>query len=75
MRINWSDTPLQFIQAPPPVLCPFCLTDEPPLHQRSEDQGDGSILRKHICRNCSEPFRVVIEPTLPAVGNADDTDH
>jgi hypothetical protein len=30
--------------------------------RKSTDQGDGSIYRRLICRRCSTPWRLVIDP-------------
>ncbi len=65
-RIDWSSTPLAFIEPPPP--CPHCDSRSPPIYVRAADQGDGSILRKLICQRCSGAFRIVQE-ALPSSGN------
>ncbi len=74
-RINWSAVPIVFIPLPPRPACPACQSTRQPIITRSEDQGDGSILRKCVCRDCNEPFRIVAEPDepLPVIGKFDES--
>lgn len=64
----WTSAPTVFIQAPPRARCPHCGTSEQPIIVRCQDQGDGSSLRRCICRQCSRRFKICVEP-LPTVGS------
>jgi hypothetical protein len=61
--------------APPLPSCPRCKSGARSI-VRSEDQGDGSQLRKCICQRCGQPYRMILEPPdlspeiLPAGGIA-----
>jgi hypothetical protein len=63
MRESWADAPMVVITLPG---CPWCGAVKPIL-VRSEDNGDGSVTRKVICRQCSGRFKIVVE--LPEIGN------
>lgn len=63
----WTDAPYVFVEA---IACPYCGATRP-ITIRSESGGDGSIMRKSVCRRCSKRFRVVIENALPEFGNDD----
>ena len=73
-RYSWSDCPVVYgnLPAPPPPAppCPHCGSSRTPDYVRVEDLGDGSILRKAVCRRCGERFRMVLEPIADA-GNDD----
>jgi hypothetical protein len=64
MRKSWANVPRVFITLPG---CPFCGAVRPIL-TKSDDNGDGSVTRKVICRQCSGRFKIVVE--LPEIGNA-----
>jgi hypothetical protein len=72
-RIDWSEVPIVFIKAPPRAQCQACGSLSTPTIVRSEQGGDGSVSRRAICRECSEPFLIVVEPAddpeFPAAGN------
>jgi len=54
----WDAAPVVFIQR---ATCPRCGSDRSPHILRSENQGDGSILRKCLCKTCSRKFKIVVE--------------
>ena len=60
---NWADAPCCFVTAP---SCSHCGHLEY-ITVRSEANGDGSVTRKAICRQCSGRFKIVVE--LPENGN------
>jgi hypothetical protein len=60
----WADAPYVFVELP---SCPHCGTARRPIVVRSEAGGDGSVMRKCVCRRCSGRYRLVLE--LPATGN------
>lgn len=61
-RINWTNVPLIEWPPPPPrEPCPHCCSRTTPHYVDSHDQGDSSRLRHAICRDCSRPFRILIE--------------
>ncbi len=62
---NWCNTPLVVVER---ARCPFCASLAYPIITKTEDQGDESIMRKLICRDCSRRWRLVLEP-LPVAGN------
>jgi len=67
-RIKWEETPLLYHPARPP--CPHCKSKRKALPATGgKDQGDGSILRLLVCRDCSRPFRIVEEFT--EIGNCE----
>ena len=61
----WSDVPCIFVEAP---ACPMCRMVRP-IIIRSEQNGDGSVTRKAVCRRCSARFKIVVE--LPEIGKQD----
>lgn len=65
MREAWADAPTASIIAP---HCPLCLALRP-IIVRSEQNGDGSVTRKAVCRECSQRIKIVVE--LPIFGSAD----
>jgi len=54
---SWIDVPTVFIVAP---SCPRCGALRP-ITIRSEQNGDGSVTRKAVCRRCSSRFKIVVE--------------
>ncbi len=64
--IDWARQLTVFVELP---ACPFCGSLRPILI-RSEQNGDGSVTRKAICRRCSKPFKICAEPPegLPDFG-------
>ena len=66
---SWDEVECVFIEA---VACPHCGSTKP-ITVRSEQNGDGSVTRKSICRRCSRRFKVVVEISefeLPPFGKA-----
>jgi len=69
MTTSWQDSPYVFITLP---TCPFCGSGSL-ITVRSESAGDGSVMRKTVCKKCSNRFRLVVEPgELPEFGRDDD---
>lgn len=62
MSTDWANVETLYTILPPPTPCPVCGDPGKPTIVRTEDQGDGTLLRKCICKNCSTPFKVVAEP-------------
>ena len=60
---SWTDAPCITVVAP---ACPICRALRP-IIVRTEQNGDGSVTRKSVCRRCSERFKIVVE--LPEFGN------
>ncbi len=65
MKQPWSNCPRVFIVAP---HCPACLGNDL-LTIRCEQNGDGSVTRKTVCRTCSSRFLLIVEP--PSAGNGE----
>gem|GEM_PF-1838913 len=64
----WADAPIAFgWRSPPLPACPGCGSTRPPIITRTEDQGDGSVLRKCVCKesDCGQHYKLVLEP-IPA---------
>lgn len=70
---SWIGVPYVFVivPEPPPIVCPCCESTETPIYVRTDQNGDGSVTRRSICRSCSERFKLVVE-TVPATGKVDD---
>lgn len=68
MAESWLTAPIVFVVAP---ACPLCRAPRP-IVVRSEQNGDGSVTRKAICRQCSTRFKICVE--LPEIGNHDFAD-
>jgi hypothetical protein len=62
-RESWVDVPLVTVIAP---ACPWCRALKP-IPVRSEQNGDGSVTRRCVCRECSKRFKLLIE--IPNFGN------
>ena len=60
-RIDWSAVEIVTIPPPPRARCPECCCDSQIL-VRSLRGADGSTTRYAICRSCSEPFVIVVDP-------------
>lgn len=58
-RIRWATVPRVHI---PRAKCPYCSTLDAPVFVKSTDQGDGSIYRRLICKRCSSPWALVLDP-------------
>jgi hypothetical protein len=62
-RIDWGAAPYVFIPIP---TCPNC--GGPGYNRtRTESNGDGSTMKKVVCRNCGSPYKIVLES--PVSGN------
>ncbi len=67
---SWDQVECVFVEG---ISCPHCGATKP-ITVRSEQNGDGSITRKSICRRCSRRFKVVVEFSeceLPSFGKAE----
>lgn len=73
-RIDWQAAPEVYIPLPPRPACPACGSFDPPDIRRSENQGDGSTLRRCICRACGAPFRLIVDPDISTDWNLADSD-
>src|SRR5262245_7644556 len=62
----WDDVETIFVQAP---ACPNCGNISPHQIIRSQREEYG-IVRKAVCRRCSNRFKIVVE-FLPAAGSDD----
>jgi hypothetical protein len=71
-RIHWAAAPMVFVVVP---CCPGC-GDTRYTKVRTESSGDGSSVKKVICRyfvgdeerGCGQEYKIVLE--LPESGNA-----
>ena len=64
MAIDWTTVPTVEIPPPPKAYCPTCQSGSFTIIRTMGDQGDGAVFRRCICRECSEPFLVVVDPML-----------
>ena len=74
MAISWSDAPHSFLPfiPLPKWRCPHCGSNEKPIHMRTRTERDRSIARRFICRECSKPSVIVLEPVdIAKVGNGE----
>ena len=60
---SWRNVELVFVFTP---TCPHCGSGDY-ITTRSDQNGDNTVTRKAICRDCSKPFKIVAEP-LPKNG-------
>ena len=63
LRIDWSATPIVFVEA---ATCAHCGSTEYET-RRSESNGDGSRTKLAVCRLCHKPFKISVE--FPEFGN------
>jgi hypothetical protein len=63
--IDWSAVPTVVTTAP---HCPECFALRP-MVTRTDQNGDGTVTRKCICRECSLAFKIAVELPLPNSGN------
>lgn len=72
--VDWSVAPMAFVVAP---HCPRCGALRPIIVRSMPREADGSSSRRCVCRKCSRPFVLVIEPPrepeepLPNFGRTD----
>ncbi len=69
-RRNWANVEVVYV----PIYRPFCprCGSEAFEHIRGEDNGDNSTTERVVCRDCSEPYKIVRELSdseLPDLGN------
>jgi hypothetical protein len=69
--VQWDSVPMLFV---PLVRCPSCTSPDGHTIVRTFTEADGSITRRCICRACSRPFLLIVDPTensLPETGRDD----
>ncbi|BBO34731.1 hypothetical protein [Lacipirellula parvula] len=64
MPVDWTNVPTVEIPPPPKAYCPACQSGDFTIVRSMGDQGDGSVFRRCVCRSCSAPFLVVVDPML-----------
>ena len=64
-RVDWSAVPLVVTDQ---ATCPHCASTRKPHLVRSEANGDETLTAKRICRDCSQPFKELIQFRLPNFG-------
>jgi hypothetical protein len=73
-RIDWASVPITFIPPAPAPACPACGQLGHRIIRSQGRETDGSISRRCVCRHCSAPFLVVVEPELASDWQVDGAD-